>query len=75
MGKVIFTNRALKKLKEHGLKESYAVDVINSGEWEDSDFGGNWNAVKKYSNYEVGVNFSKEDGKIKVISVWKRNRR
>lgn len=73
MSKIILTNHALKKLNEHGLAKSYVSDVISTGKTEKADFGGQWNAVKAYSNYEVGVNYLKEDGKIKVISVWKRN--
>jgi len=75
MAMVIVTNHALKKLSEHGLSEKYVHDVLNAGKEEKVNWGGGTSVIKKYAGYEVGVNYAKEGKKIKVISVWKRNRR
>lgn len=72
----IFTNHALRKMKKHGLSETQALDAFNQGKTEKSSFGGRWQAVKKYSDYEVGVNYDqKQDGRYIIISAWKRGRR
>lgn len=71
----IFTNRALQKMKALGLSESTVMDAYNHGQSEESSYGG-WNAIKKYPGYEIGVYYNRDkDGKYKIISVWKRNRR
>ena len=62
-------------MKKLGLSEKAVLSVFNSGQTEASRLGG-WNAVKKFSGYEIGVFYNKSsDGKWKIISVWKRNRR
>lgn len=72
----IFTNHALKKMKAWGLSESAVLDAFNNGQEERASFGGSWNVVRKYSDYEIGVNYDrKSDGRYVIISVWKRGRR
>ena len=71
----IFTNNALRKMKALGLSEALVLDVYNTGESEKSDIGG-FNAVKKFSGYEIGVYYNRDSrGAYKIISVWKRGRR
>lgn len=73
----IFTNKALKKMKQWGLSEGQVLDAFNSGRTERANFpGGRWSAIKKYSGYEIGVNYDRApDGRYKIITVWKRRRR
>jgi hypothetical protein len=71
----IFTNNALKKMRALGLSEALVIDVYNNGQSEESNIGG-YNAIKKFSGYEIGVYYNRDDrGVFKIISVWKRNRR
>ena len=71
----IFTNNALKKMKALGLSEALVLDVYNTGASEKSNIGG-FNAVKKFSGYEIGVYYDRDNrGVYKIISVWKRGRR
>lgn len=71
----IFTNNALKKMKDLGLSEALVLDVYNTGESEKSNIDG-FNAVKKFPGYEIGVYYNRDSrGVYKIISVWKRNRR
>lgn len=73
---VVFTNHALSKMSTYHLGEAGVLDTFNFGDTEKANFGGRWNAVKKYHNYEVGVNYDQDqDGKWIIISVWKRGRR
>lgn len=72
----IFTNLALKRMRQHGLSEAEVLDAFNHGQVEKVNWGGGKNAVKKYSGYEVGVNYGRrKDGRYVIISVWKRGRR
>jgi len=69
----IFTNHALQKMKSFGLSEIQVLDAFNHGTMEKR--GGGYNAIKKYSTYEVGVYYVISENKYKIISVWKRFRR
>lgn len=69
----IFTNYALTKMKIFGLSESQVLDAFNKGIVEKK--GGGYNAIKKYSTYEVGVYYTVKSNIYKIVSVWKRNRR
>jgi len=69
-------NHALGKMKAWGLSETAVLDAFNNGVEEKANFGGCWNAVRKYNGYEIGVNYDrKPDGKYIIISVWMRGRR
>lgn len=58
-----------------GLSEAQVLSAYNSGQSEKASIGG-FNAIKKFSGYEIGVYYKKgRGGKYKIISVWKRNRR
>jgi len=71
----IFTNNALNKMRKLGLSESTVLSVYKSGQREKSNIGG-YNAIKKFSGYEIGVYYNQgKDGKWRIISVWKRGRR
>lgn len=71
----IVTNNALKKAAQLGISEATIMDVFNNGQTEKSAIGG-WNAIKKYSGYEIGVYYNrKPSGEWIIISVWKRERR
>lgn len=71
----IFTNRVLRKMEERNLSEKDIRYVLQAGSREKASFGGEWNAIKKYRGKEIGVNFDEKDGKIIVVSAWKRKRR
>lgn len=73
MTQPIFTNHALRKMRSWGLSESQALDAFNHGTVEKR--GGGYNAIKRYSSYEVGVYYILDFGKYKILSVWKRDRR
>jgi len=77
MGNVIFTNKALTKMKDLGLSESYVLDTFNSGAIEKWSVGGGNNSIKKYNGYEIGVAWIRDEkGSYVITSVWKRvNRR
>lgn len=68
-----FTDHALAKMRSYGISETQVLDVFNHGTVEKR--GGESNAIKKYSNYEVGVYYAFNSGKYIIISVWKRGRR
>lgn len=46
MGNIIFTNKALTKMKDLGLSESYVLDAFNSGAIEKWSVGGEITALK-----------------------------
>ena len=72
----IFTNNALRKMKIWGLSEKAVLDAFNNGETEKANYGGRWNAVRKYPNYEIGVNYDRKyTGEYIIVSVWYRERR
>jgi hypothetical protein len=77
MGNIIFTNKALTKMKDLGLSESYVLDTFNSGTIEKWSVGRGNNSIKKYNGYEIGVAWIRdEEGSYVITSVWKRvNRR
>jgi hypothetical protein len=76
MNNIIFTNKALSKMKDLGLSESYVLDAFNSGTVEKWSTGGGHNSVKKYTDYEIGVAWTTDpQGKYIITSVWKRNNR
>jgi hypothetical protein len=72
----IFTNHTLAKMNQWQLSEKDVLDVLNKGEIEPASCGGKWNSLRKYSGYEIGINYDKkDDGTVVIISVWKRIRR
>jgi len=74
MTNIIFTNRALSKMKTNKVSEHQALDAFNSGKGEKYGFG--MNVIKKYSGYEIGVFYIVDSSKkYKILSVWKRARR
>lgn len=78
--KVVFTNRALMRMKQYGLSETQVLDSFYHGEKEVNTLKnpnmGRWSMVKKYSGYEVGVNYDVDVfGKYKIVTVWSRSRR
>jgi len=74
MTNIIFTNRALSKMKTNGVSEHQALDTFNSGKVEKYGFG--MNVIKKHSDYEIGVFYIVDNSKkYKILSVWKRARR
>jgi len=74
MKNIIFTNRALSKMKTNGVSEHQALDTFNSGKVEKYGFG--MNVIKKYASYKIGVFYIVDNSKkYKILSVWKRARR
>ena len=62
-------------MKSLGLSESTVLSVYSNGSVESSKLGG-YNAIKKFQGYELGVYYDKsDDGRWKIISVWRRFRR
>jgi len=72
---VIFTNNALRKMASLGLSEGSVLNIYNKGDKEKSNIGG-YNSIMKFPGYEIGVYYNQgNDGKWRIISVWKRGRR
>ena len=72
---IIWTNRALSKMKSLSLSEAEVLDAFNKGETEKSNLGG-FNAIKKYPGREIGVYYNRKfTGEYVIISVWERMRR
>jgi len=51
MKNIIFTNRALSKMKTNGVSEHQALDTFNSGKVEKYGFG--MNVIKKYAFLQI----------------------
>lgn len=72
---IIFTNNALKKMKDIGLSESKVIEVYSTG--EDRKYGDSKIKQKKYLGYEIGViySFDKVNSQPIIVSVWQRTNR
>ena len=71
----IFTNNALRKMRQFRLSESTVLNAFNSGVVEKKP-GGVSNSIKKYQGYEIGVMWKQDQrGAYVILSVWSRNRR
>lgn len=76
MANVVFTNKALSKMKDYGFSETIALDTFNTGSVEKWSTSGGYNSIKKYNGYEVGVAWIQDtNGKYIITSVWKRDNR
>lgn len=72
---VIFTNKALDKMKQLSITEDTVRDVYTSG--EERLLGNFHTKQKKHFNLEIGVVYTKEKmtGNPIIVSVWKRTNR
>ncbi len=71
---VIFTNRALLKLKQIALSEKTALEILRSGIHE--KLGNFITAHRKYGTSELGVVYTRlKDGKYKIVGAWRRGNR
>ncbi len=68
----IITNKADKKMTEHGVPKAQVLEVFNKGIYEKAP-GGSAKMVKQYSGYEVGLFFARgQHGRYLITTVWKR---
>lgn len=78
MAEPIFTNNALRKMKQWGLSETVIIDVLRNGVSEECVIKkpGFRQKMKKFSDYEVGVIFflRNDEYKFSIISAGKRGR-
>ena len=71
MDNIIFSNKALAKMKTHKLSEVAVRDTFSSGTFEKPN-----KMIKKYSSYEIGLFFVQKPDKYIITTVWMRyNRR
>lgn len=75
MNEPIFSNKAIAKMSELRLSEEKVLYVFNKGSVENWKDNRGYFSVKKFTGYEIGVSYFKnENGKYIITSVWKRNR-
>lgn len=72
----VFTNNALKRMEKWSLVEESVLDVWFNGE-NSSLPDGTPTMIRKYSDYEIGLSYSRDakSGEYIIISVWQRDRR
>jgi hypothetical protein len=72
MEKIVFTRKAIERMKDRGLTEADAIDVVLHG-WVLKENM----LVRKYNGFEIGVVYGKDrrTGQTIVFSAWKRERR
>ena len=72
----VFTNKALEKMRELQISEIQVLDVFNNGTVEKWTNGKGCNSYKKYTGYEMGAAwFRDEKGVYRITTVWKRDNR
>lgn len=71
---IIFTNRALSKMKQIAISEKPALEVLKSGIHE--KLGNFITSHRKYGASELGVVYTRQkDGKYKIVGAWRRSNR
>ena len=76
MDSPVFTNKALVLIGQLGIAEALVLEVFNKGAIQKWTNGVGFNSVKKYTGYEIGVAwFRDQKGVYRITSVWKRENR
>lgn len=74
MSKTIYTNHAIKKISDHGLKKWQIEKTLNKPDLiRPSTAPGCKNYVRVNNHLEIGATIKKtDDGNCLIISAWKR---
>jgi hypothetical protein len=66
--------KTISKIKQLILSEKQIEDVFQNGSHTKVK-GDITSATRKYNGYEIGIYYTKENSKISILTVWKRERR
>lgn len=74
MNTLFYPPKTINKIGQLSLSETQIEDVFRNGNHTKvkNDV---MSAIRKYNGYEIGIYYTKEDEKVTILTVWKRERR